>query len=176
MRSVVAFVVSSLVWSVALAAGPRLHDPWQSSGVIVRIFDGDTFDLRTADRSVVRVRFAGIDAPERGQAYSRKATAYLESLVRGKTVSVRCYKDDGNAREVCDVDVEGEDIGLAMIKAGLAWHFKRFENEQEEGTRRAYTAAEDQARSARVGLWAYSEPPMPPWECRRRRRDGLACQ
>jgi endonuclease YncB( thermonuclease family) len=168
--------VAVLVGSAALAAEPRLHDPWESAGTVVRVFDGDTFDLKTADRGVVRVRFAGIDAPERGQAYSRKSTEHLQSLVQGRAVRVRCYKDDGNAREVCDVDVEGRDIGLAMIDAGFAWHFKRFEKEQADGARRAYAAAEDRARAARVGLWAISEPPMPPWECRQRKREGLECR
>jgi endonuclease YncB( thermonuclease family) len=144
--------------AAALAAGPRLHDPWQAKGTVARVYDGDTFDPRTEDRSVVLVRFSGTDAPERGQAYSRKSTEYLQSLLQGKPVRVRCYKDDGNGREVCDVDVGGQDIGLAMIEAGLAWHFKRFE--QEEGARRAYAAAEERARTARLGLWAFSAPPM----------------
>jgi endonuclease YncB( thermonuclease family) len=162
--------------AAALAAGPRLHDPWLAKGTVSRVYDGDTFDLRTEDRGVVRVRFSGIDAPERGQAYSRKSTEHLQSLLQGKAVQVRCYKDDGNAREVCDVDVDGQDIGLAMIEAGLAWHFKRFEQEQEEGARRAYAAAEERARTARLGLWAFSAPPMPPWECRQRKREGLECR
>lgn len=167
---------AALSMAVALAAGPRLHDPWQSKGTAARVHDGDTFDLRTDDRGAIRIRFSGIDAPERGQAYSRKATEHLQSLLQGKAVRVRCYKDDGNSLEVCDVDVEGQDIGLAMIDAGLAWHFKRFEQEQEEGARRAYAAAEERARQRRVGLWAHSEPPMPPWECRQRKRQGLACR
>jgi endonuclease YncB( thermonuclease family) len=175
-RALIAAIALALVASSAFAAGPRHHAPWVSGGSVARVFDGDTFDLRTEDRGVVRVRFAGIDAPERGQAYSRKSAEHLQSLVQGRAVRVRCYKDDGNAREICDVDVEGRDVGLAMIDAGLAWHFKRFEKEQEEGARRAYAAAEERARAARVGLWAHSEPPMAPWECRQSTREGRGCR
>jgi endonuclease YncB( thermonuclease family) len=100
---------------------------------------------------------------------------HLQGLLRGQAVLVRCSKNDGNGRHVCDVFVDDRDIGLEMVEAGLAWHFKRFENEQSADARKRYAEAEDDARRARRGLWSF-EDPMPPWTCRRVRREGGQCQ
>ena len=163
-------------FATAQAADARLHEPWVATGVLGRLFDGDTFDLRSTDRGVIRVRFGAIDTPERGQAYSRKAREHLGKLLRAGPITARCYKDDGRSREICLVTVQGQDVGLQMIEAGLAWHFKRFEHEQTHEAREAYSEAETKARTERVGLWAFSEPPMPPWECRQRLREGFSCR
>ena len=45
------------------------------------------------------------------------------------------------------------DIGLEQIKAGLAWHFKRYEHEQTAENRASYAAAEAIAKATRRGLW-----------------------
>jgi endonuclease YncB( thermonuclease family) len=164
-----------LIGAGSASAGPRPHDPWTTTGRAVKIIDGDTFDLLTADRGLIRVRFGGMDAPERGQAFSRRATEHLGQLLAEQRIAVRCFKDDGNAREVCDVSVNGSDVGLDMIRAGLAWHFKRFESEQAPRMRARYAEAEEDARRQRIGLWSTADP-MPPWECRQLRRGGGSCR
>jgi micrococcal nuclease len=164
-----------LVAAGSAVGGPRAHEPWTVTGEAGRVYDGDTFDLRTRDRGVIRVRFSGIDAPERGQAFSRKATEYLQLLLEKQAVTARCYKDDGNEREVCDVVVNGRDVGLAMIRAGFAWHFKRFEAEQDAETRELYSRGEEEARAKGAGIWSQLEP-MAPWDCRKAKRDAVSCR
>ncbi|MBQ6328324.1 MAG: thermonuclease family protein [Kiritimatiellae bacterium] len=46
-----------------------------------------------------------------------------------------------------------------MIRAGLAWHYKRFDSTP------AYAAAENEARQNRRGLWS-DHNPIPPEQCR----------
>ena len=75
--------------SVADAAGPRLHPPRTVSGTKSRMLDGDTFDLKTIVRGVIRTRFAAIDAPERGQAYSRQSRSYLQNLLSRGGIEVQ---------------------------------------------------------------------------------------
>jgi len=59
------------------------------------------------------------------------------------------------------------DIGLAQVRAGMAWWYRRYAKEQTAEDRERYEAAENEARKAGVGLW--SEPDaVPPWEWRRR--------
>ena len=41
-----------------------------------------------------------------------------------------------------------KDAGLALLRAGLAWHFKRYASEQPEQQRAEYARAEEQAREA----------------------------
>lgn len=54
------------------------------------------------------------------------------------------------------------DVGLKLIRAGLAWHFKRFQHEQDPETRLLYAKAVEQAKALRKGLWGFYEP-MAPW-------------
>ena len=43
------------------------------AGQVVGVTDGDTLDVLLADKTTVRVRFNGIDAPERGQPFGNDA-------------------------------------------------------------------------------------------------------
>ena len=60
------------------------------------------------------------------------------------------------------------DVGLAQLAVGLAWHYKRFENEQTPEERGRYAFAEDEARARHVGLWADPKP-VSPWDWRKDR-------
>jgi endonuclease YncB( thermonuclease family) len=46
-----------------------------------------------------------------------------------------------------------QDVNLAMIQAGLAWHYKHYAKEQPAAEARAYAQAEDQARAQHLALW-----------------------
>ena len=73
-------------------------------------------------------------------------------------------------RDVRTVYVNGKDVGLAQLDAGLAWWFRKYAHEQLPRDRIDYEAAED-----RVGLWQ-DKHPVPPWEWRHehvRSEDGL---
>lgn len=43
------------------------------TGKVIGIMDGDTFKFLTADSTVVKVRLANIDCPEKKQAFSARA-------------------------------------------------------------------------------------------------------
>ena len=53
------------------------------TGKVVKIADGDTVTILVGGNQV-RIRLFGIDAPERGQDYSRKSSDALAGLVFGK--------------------------------------------------------------------------------------------
>ena len=44
-------------------------------------------------------------------------------------------------------------MNLQMVRAGMAWHYKEYESEQNSSQRRQYSKAESRARSDRLGLW-----------------------
>jgi endonuclease YncB( thermonuclease family) len=60
-----------------------------------------------------------------------------------------------------------EDAGLLVVERGVAWHFKRYADEQSASDRQAYAAAEKAAQAARRGLCSDPQP-VPPWEWQRR--------
>ncbi|MDG1097653.1 MAG: thermonuclease family protein [Methylophilaceae bacterium] len=61
----------------------------------------------------------------------------------------------------------GRDINLEQIRRGLAWHYKRYQKEQEYEDRSLYAQEEYLAQKDRVGLWSDNNP-TPPWDFRKR--------
>lgn len=135
-------------------------------GRVVAVIDGDTVDVLNG-RTMTRVRIAGIDAPEKRQPYGMAAKQRMSDLVMGKDVSVEHTKADRYKRIVGVVRVAGMDAGLELVQGGLAWHYKKYEREQSDADRVAYSRAEYSAKSAGAGLWRDSDP-TPPWGWRRK--------
>lgn len=144
-------------------------------GQFVAAPDGDTVHVQTADRGLVKVRVAGVDTPERGQAYWRVARAHLISFTDNKQVALDCFKKDRYERDVCRVSVNGQDLGASLVAAGLAWHYKQYESEQTADERKLYAELENSAREKRIGLWQEPDP-MAPNICRKKRRAGGKCR
>ena len=116
-----------------------------------------------------KIRFAGIDAPEKGQAFGERSKQSLSALVFQKRVEARCHKKDRYGREVCAVFVGLRDVGLEQIRAGMAWHYKAYQHEQPTQERLVYAQEEENAKASRVGLWKDAKP-VPPWEWRKTKR------
>jgi endonuclease YncB( thermonuclease family) len=136
------------------------------TGRVVRITDGDTLVVLDSSNAQHKIRLAGIDAPERGQAYGTKSKEHLSDSVAGKFVVVEYEKRDRYERILGKVLLSGEDMNLEQIKAGLAWHYKKYQNEQTTADRVKYSDTEREARMARRGLW-HDDNPMPPWDYRK---------
>jgi endonuclease YncB( thermonuclease family) len=84
------------------------------------------------------------------------------------TAVADCPKVDRYGRQVCLVRVDGFDVGLAQIRAGLAWWYRKYAKEQSTQDRVTYAAVEQEAQETRRGLWREKDP-VPPWEWRHRR-------
>ncbi|MFZ9410602.1 MAG: thermonuclease family protein, partial [Burkholderiaceae bacterium] len=119
-------------------------------------FDGDSFNLKAAKGATVRVRIAGIDAPEKKQPYSVKAKESLEALLSSGDITLDPIKRDRFDRWVANVVIEPKaiDVGLAQIERGYAWFFIRYKDDLSESRQRLYAEAEREARRQRIGLWA----------------------
>ncbi len=136
------------------------------TGKVVKITDGDTIYVLDANYKEHKIRLAGIDAPERRQACGLASRKHLASIVAGKQVTVEYQKRDRYGRIVRKVWVNGVDACLEQVKAGFAWHYKKYQHEQSLEDQRLYADAENQARDERLGLWRENNP-NPPWEYRR---------
>jgi endonuclease YncB( thermonuclease family) len=133
-----------------------------SAARVVGIKDGDTVTVVMNDGQQREIRLAGIDAPEAGQAFGQESTAHLSALVDGKNVNLDCTGEESYKRLICKIQLlNGEDVDLDQIKAGMAWHYKQYQRLQTATDRSTYGAAEDEARRARIGLWASKQPVQP---------------
>ena len=127
-------------------------------GMVERVADGDTITVITANQTKLRIRMLGIDAPETpkgtkfpGQPYGTDAEAYLKQLVQGKRVTIEIYAVDRYKRLLSTIFLDGKDINLAMIEAGLAEVYRG--PESDNPYKQYYQAAEETARSVRKNMW-----------------------
>jgi endonuclease YncB( thermonuclease family) len=145
-------------------------------GKVVAVFDGDTIKVLTFDQQSFKIRLAGIDAPERDQAYGVVAKQHLAAMVSGQQVRVETIKHDRYGRILAKVWVRPADCPAcgktlntnhAQILGGMAWWYRYYGEEQSEEDRGRYESAEQEARARKWGLWAETDP-VPPWDWRRR--------
>jgi endonuclease YncB( thermonuclease family) len=132
------------------------------TGRVVHIADGDTITVLDDGKTQHRVRLGGIDAPEKGQAFGHTSRQHLADLVAGQRVDVEWYKRDRYGRIVGKVLREGRDVCLEQVRAGMAWHFRKYAAEQSPEDRKVYAKAEEQARASKAGLWSDVRA-VPPW-------------
>jgi len=128
------------------------------AGQCSSVADGDTITV-LKNGSPVKVRFLGIDCPEGDQTYGEIAKLHLELLILNKTVIIKEKYKDKYGRTVAEVFLSDKDIGLEMIRVGLAWHFKKYSSDS------GYSNVETIAQRNKIGLWSLPNP-VPPWEYR----------
>jgi micrococcal nuclease len=168
------YVRGSAAVSPSTGPSPAAPRPQRiEEGIVARVADGDPVTVITPNQTKLRIRMWGIDAPETpkgtkfpGQPYGKEAEAYLKQLVAGKRVSVEIYQVDGYKRLLSTVFLDGKDINLAMIEAGLAEVYRGPESGNPYTLQ--YQAAEETARAAKKAMWAQGDTYESPREyCRR---------
>lgn len=147
-------------------------------GIVVGVADGDTLTVLDGERRQNNIRLAGIDAPEKAQAFGQKSKASLSALVFNREVKVVGDKKDRYGRTIGKVIVANpncnapacpkiHDVNLMQVMNGMAWWYRQYAVEQSPRDREDYEAAEFNAKIRRLGLWAEKNP-VPLWEWRRR--------
>jgi endonuclease YncB( thermonuclease family) len=81
-------------------------------------------------------------------------------------------KYDRYQRILGKVLLNGTDVNLEQIEAGMAWHYKKYQGEQSSSDRIKYSDAELEARRHKLGLW-HNPHPIPPWEFRQAKREHM---
>jgi endonuclease YncB( thermonuclease family) len=78
----------------------RAAEPWVVEGRVVAIADGDTITILDRDKHQHKIRFNGIDAPEKKQPFGQRSRQNLSRLIFDRNVRAECHKRDryGQAR------------------------------------------------------------------------------
>ena len=134
------------------------------------IYDGDTLRVIRGDEEL-KIRFCGIDAPEKNQELGIESRDYLRSLVNssnGELLIVQIEKDKYE-RTVAELYVQERkdspiNLNLEMVRAGYAWHYAQYSDTCT--IRDQLIVAESMAKNEGIGIW--SGNPQPPWEFRRK--------
>jgi len=145
---------------------------------IVRIVDGDTYEVRFADGSTEDVRLLGIDTPEvhtandpaefegiptsaDGESWLRdwghKASDYTDNRLAGETVTIEtdpsADRRGSYGRLLVYVIHDGENVNRQLIEQGYARLY-----DTPFSQRDAFVNAERAAQDGGVGLWGYDGP------------------
>lgn len=149
-----------LIWIVGFVFVGPLFLTAQISGKVTGVHDGDSFTLLAPGNVEMKIRLHGVDCPELKQDYGQRAKQFTSSQIFGKTVTVKSSKKDRYGRTIGTVYLaNGQILNELLLQNGLAWHYKKYDSN-------AYWAQlETNARNAKRGLWAISNP-IPPWTYR----------
>jgi len=144
---------------LALAAAQALA----FGGVVTYVTDGDTvwIDPDDTQRGRIKLRLAGLDAPERCQAWGPEASSALRAKVLHRRVEVDTRAVDKHGRAIGTLRLAGEDVGAWLVGQGHAWSARW---QRSPGP---YADHERDARAARRGLFGDADA-LPPREFRRR--------
>lgn len=150
-----------IIWLLMVAwlamAAPALAETFQ--GKVVRVLDGDTIEV-LHERTPVRIRLSGIDAPESGQPFGAKATRFVREHAAQQHVTVKIVDTDRYGRSIGEIFLpDGSSLNREIIKAGYAWWYRQYSRDASLG------ALEAQARAESRGLWADPNS-IAPWEWR----------
>ncbi|MEO2018934.1 MAG: thermonuclease family protein [Fuerstiella sp.] len=154
------------ILGVDLIEGTKLHPPEvvQTEAAltlykVIKVVDGDTIDVLSDDEETIRLRFNGIDTPERGQPFGNNATKFVSDTVGGKMVRLVTHGEDKYDRTIADIYLAVDDplvelpdlfLNRELVRRGLAWHYKEYSDDKR------LADDEDNARSKKLGLWGGS--------------------
>ena len=85
------------------------------TGFVIAIADGDTLTLLDERHVQHKIRLAGIDAPEKRQAFGSSSRQNLANLVFRRQVTVEWTKFDRYRRVIGRVLLRGDDVCLEHL-------------------------------------------------------------
>jgi micrococcal nuclease len=155
-------MMKHLVASIILIAFPSCAPAADGYAArVVGITDGDTLTVLKADKTQVKIRLAGIDAPESGQDFGSRAKQAASEMAFGKEVTIRPTDTDRYGRTVAEVILpDGKSLNHELVGQGMAWWFRQYAPRDKELQR-----LETEAKAAKRGLWAQANP-VAPWDWR----------
>ena len=121
------------------------------------VMDGDTvLVVRQGQSEPVKLRIAGIDAPESCQPGGMASRDALIGLTLRRSVQVTDLGLDNYGRQLGRLSVEGRDVGGEMVRSGMAWayHFRT--------SRGPYAALQREAQKQKKGVFSATEAAMSP--------------
>lgn len=134
------------------------------SGLVVSVLDGDTIEVLNGHHAE-RIRLSGIDCPEKGQAYGKRAKQAASALAFGKQVTLKTHGYDKYKRTLANVFLpDGTNVNHELVKQGWCWWYRKYAPGDT-----VLEGLEQEAREARKGLWV-DPAPVPPWVFRKAKR------
>jgi|GEM_PF-1235865 len=143
-------------------------EQWQ----VIRVSDGDTIVVRQMDGQEKKLRFCGIDAPEKSQPLGKESKANLQKLVDevDGTVMITPIESDRYGRTVAEIFSSKNGIEKSLnseqLSSGNAYLYKQYAGKCPN--KLSFESAEAIAQSGHLGVWSGNFEK--PWDYRKRLR------
>lgn len=132
---------------------------------VKKVIDGDSL-IVMQNNNKKEIRLWGVDSPEWGQPYSKRAKKFLKDTVMNNTISVQPYYHDDYGRLVAGIFYNQVNINQLMVEKGYAWVHIYYCNKE---ICKEWSALQREAKKKKLGLWREADP-VPPWEWKRMKR------
>lgn len=158
-----------LKWSVVVLLAAlflaSVTDAAEFTGHVVGVTDGDS--LRVMHNGQAEsVRLVGIDCPEKGQAFGKRAKRATAALAFDRDVTVLHVGKDRYSRTLATIVLpDGKNLNHELVREGWCWWFRKYAPSDGELER-----LEQAAREKKLGLWI-DPAPTPPWVYRKALRE-----
>lgn len=136
------------------------------AGTVTKVSDGDTIHVTTPEKTKLRVRLYGMDAPETpkinqrtghinkpGQPYGEESWKALDAKIMEKPVRLDIIDIDRYKRMVGVIWIGNRNVNLEMVREGFAEAYVEY---LKEPYRAQFIQAEKEAKSTRRGIWSLS--------------------
>ncbi len=145
---------------------PNFEEKPKNSCYVLFAKDGDTFvGMHNNEKKIFRL--AGIDAPEKGKAWAKEATNFLNDQIKKKLVYLEFLGEDPYEREIVEVYLDKEKtqhVNKMLINKGFATS-ERYTNSNHEKTHGFIDYVENEiaekiADINNEGIWSNEPPPI----------------
>ena len=148
----------AIFWTLPILAAESI------TGKVVSVADGDTITV-LEDRTQIKVRLHGIDAPEKAQDFGTVSRTFTSDQCFGEEVTVEVTDTDRYGRKVGIVRLaDGRVLNHLLVEAGLAHWYEAYAPKDATLKR-----LQEEAKAAKRGLWSRPDAEAP-WEFRKRKR------
>jgi endonuclease YncB( thermonuclease family) len=164
LKTLFVSVIFAIILSLSTTTKGWCDDSWQ--GKVVGISDGDTITVLNGGIGE-KIRLYGIDSPEIGQDFGKKAKSFTSGQVFGKMVTVVPIDHDRYARTVAVIYAapNEESLNESILRAGYAWLYSKYCKAQFCSD---WIKMEQAAKESGIGLWSQKNP-VAPWVSRTRK-------
>jgi endonuclease YncB( thermonuclease family) len=164
-------VFMAVLITAAAAIGMGIWNPMSTSPTagtcnVTKIYDGDTMTLQcSGEEKETKVRLYCIDAPEMQQKpWGTNSRDYLRKI-SSTQVKLVTIDRDRYGRIVGEVITDnGVNLNLALVEAGQAAVYSAYCKKPE------YSVAQQNAKSAKKGIWSDPGAHQAPWDWRKENR------
>lgn len=142
--AVIIIFLISLIALISLTFNFKQLNQIHSQNKVVRVVDGDTFQLASGKR----VRLMGVDGPEFDNCGGSEAKTRLTELVKNKEVELREFVTEAYGRSLALVYVDDKLVNKIIMEEG--WGRPDYRKNSE---RASLTKAYHDAQKAKMGVW-----------------------